>query len=319
MKKPEKVIVISGPTATGKTALGVELCLRIGGEVISADSMQLYRGLNIGTAKATEEEMRGVPHHMLDVAEPDEDFSVSRWVDMAADCAGKIFAHGRIPVIVGGTGLYIDSLLSGRSFASADMDGALRARLSSEYDEQGGDAFRERLRRVDPRRAELLHPADKKRLVRAMEVYLLTGETITAHDERTKALPPRWPSSRFALSFANRQALYARIDARVDQMLASGLFGEVEQLMREGKISPESSSMQAIGYKEAVEYLEGRCTAAEAAERIKLASRRYSKRQLTWLRRDAGLEWILWDSAPDPCAGALRVIQTLKHSNFFNF
>lgn len=315
--KPKKVIVISGPTATGKTALGVELCLRLGGEVISADSMQVYRGLDIGTAKVTQAEARGVPHHMIDVAGPGEDFSVSRWVDMAAHCAEDIFSRGKIPVIVGGTGLYIDSLLSGRDFAGAGTDGALRARLSGEYDELGGDAFRERLRAVDPERAEILHPADKKRLVRAMEVYLLTGETITAHDERTRALPPRWPSARFALSFADRQALYSRIDARVDEMISRGLLGEVEGLLREGKISSKSSSMQAIGYKEAVEYLEGRCTRQETAEKIKLASRRYAKRQLTWLRRDAGTEWILWNGAPDAGGGARRVLSSLERGGFF--
>ncbi|MCM1149557.1 MAG: tRNA (adenosine(37)-N6)-dimethylallyltransferase MiaA [Butyricicoccus sp.] len=319
MEKPKRVIVISGPTATGKTALGVELCLRLGGEVISADSMQVYRGLDIGTAKVAAEEARGVPHHMVGVAEPGEDFSVSRWVDGAAKCAEDIFARGKVPVIVGGTGLYIDSLLSGRDFAAADTDGELRARLSREYDEFGGEAFRERLREADPERAAVLHPADKKRLVRAMEIFLLTGETITAHDERTRSLPPRWESARFALSFADRQALYARIDARVDSMVRRGLFEEVRSLAETGKISPECSAMQAIGYKEAVEYIEGRAGAEEAVEQIKQASRRYAKRQLTWLRRDAGLEWILWDGAPDPGEGADMVLRALARGNFFKF
>lgn len=319
MEKPKRVIVISGPTATGKTALGVEVCQRLGGEVISADSMQVYRGLDIGTAKVTPEETRGVPHHMVDVAEAGEDFSVSRWVDEAAACAEDIFARGKIPVIVGGTGLYIDSLLSGRDFAAAEADGEMRARLSREYDECGGEAFRERLREVDPERAAILHPADKKRLVRAMEIFLLTGETITAHDERTRSIPPRWESARFALSFADRQALYKRIDARVDEMVRRGLFEEVRSLLETGKISPECSAMQAIGYKEAVEYLAGRVSRDEAAEQIKLASRRYAKRQLTWLRRDAALEWILWDGAPDIGAGADRVLRALERDNFFNF
>lgn len=319
MEKPKRVIVISGPTATGKTALGVEVCLRLGGEVISADSMQVYRGLDIGTAKVTADEARGVPHHMVDVAEPGEDFSVSRWVEAAAMCAEDIFARGKVPVIVGGTGLYIDSLLSGRDFAAAEADGELRARLSREYDELGGAAFRERLREVDPDRAAILHPADKKRLVRAMEIFLLTGETITAHDERTKALPPRWESARFALCFADRQALYARIDARVDEMVRRGLFEEVRALLESGKISPECSSMQAIGYKEAVEFIKGRVSCGGAVERIKLASRRYAKRQLTWLRRDAGLEWILRDGAPDTGQGADTVLRALERGNFFKF
>lgn len=319
VEKPKKVIVISGPTATGKTALGVEVCLRLGGEVISADSMQLYRALDIGTAKVTDGEARGVPHHMVDIAEPDEDFSVSRWVDAAAKCAEDIFSRGKIPVIVGGTGLYIDSLLSGREFAASDTDGEVRARLGREYDALGGEAFRGRLRAVDPERAEILHPADKKRLVRAMEVYLLTGETITRHDERTRQMPPRWESARFALSFENRQALYGCIDARVDGMIRRGLFEEVRALLEEKKVSPRCTSMQAIGYKQAVDYLEGRISQNEAAERIKRASRRYAKRQLTWLRRDAQLEWILWPGAPDIDEGARRVLRTLERGNFFNF
>lgn len=318
MKKTEKVIVISGPTATGKTALGIETCLRLGGEVISADSMQVYRGMDIGTAKAAPEEMRGVRHHMLDAAEPDEAFSVSRWVDGAAECARDIFSRGKIPVIVGGTGLYIDSLLSGRDFAPAASDGALRESLGREYDERGGAAFREKLAAVDPRRAEILHPSDKKRLVRAMEVYLLTGETITRHDERTRMSTPRWPSARFALSFSARETLYGRIDARVDEMVRRGLFEEVRRLLRERKIPPGRPAMQAIGYKEAAEYIDGRCTQAEAVERIKLASRRYAKRQLTWLRRDAAAEWILWDGEPDAAAGALRVTRALRESGFLD-
>ncbi|MBQ9733146.1 MAG: tRNA (adenosine(37)-N6)-dimethylallyltransferase MiaA, partial [Clostridia bacterium] len=231
----KRVIVITGPTATGKTALSVELALRLGGEVVSADSMQLYRRMDLGTAKVSPSETRGVPHHMVDVAEPEENFSVSRWVDMAAECCEDILARGKVPIITGGTGLYIDSLLSGRDFAAApDTDEALRQRLSEEYDSIGGEAFREKLREVDPERAEKLHAADKKRLTRAMEVYLLTGETITAHDERTRAIPPRYESLRLALTYENRDTLYERIDRRVDIMVEMGLFEEVNSLLRSG-------------------------------------------------------------------------------------
>ena len=295
----KRVIVITGPTATGKTALSVALARRIGGEVVSADSMQIYRRMDIGTAKVTAEEAEGVPHHMVDVAEPEESFSVSRWVEMAAACCEDILARGRVPIITGGTGLYIDSLLSGRDFAAApDADPELRLRLSVEYDAIGGEAFREKLRSVDPERAEKLHAADKKRLTRAMEVYLLTGETITAHDERTKALPPRYESLRFALSYANRDTLYERIDRRVDIMAEMGLFEEVEGLLR-GGLAEGCTAMQAIGYKEPAAYFAGRCSREEAIEKIKLESRRYAKRQLTWLRRDEGLHWIYRDGAPD--------------------
>ena len=251
----KRVLVITGPTATGKTALGVELALRLGGEVVSADSMQVYRGLDIGTAKVTAEEARGVPHHLVDVAPPGEEFSVARWVEAAAEAVEDILARDKAPIIAGGTGLYIDSLLSGRDFAGRG-GGALREELDAQYDEIGGDAFREKLRGIDPDRAEKLHPGDKKRLVRAMEVYLLTGETITAHDERTRALPPRWDSLRVARSYSDRAALYARIDRRVESMVRDGLFGEVKALLS-GGLSPDSTAMQAIGYKEAARFLRG--------------------------------------------------------------
>lgn len=302
----KRVLVITGPTATGKTALGVELALRLDGEVVSADSMQVYRGLDIGTAKVTAEEARGVRHHLVDIAGPEEDFSVARWVEAAAEAVEDILARGKVPVIAGGTGLYIDSLLSGRDF-SARGGGALREELNARYDALGGDAFREKLREIDPERAEKLMPGDKKRLVRAMEVYLLTGETISAHDARTRAKPPRWDSLRVALSWADRAALYARIDQRVDAMVRAGLFGEVRSLLS-GGLSPESTAMQAIGYKEAARAIRGGISEREAVEEIKRESRRYAKRQLTWLRRDKGLRWILWDGAPETGRAADEVL-----------
>ena len=296
----KKVLVITGPTATGKTALSVALAEKLNGEIISADSMQIYKGMDIGTAKVSPEEARGIPHHMVDVADPGESFSVSRWVDMAAQCCEDIFARGKTPIIVGGTGLYIDSLLSGRDFAAApDTDEALREKLSEEYDSIGGEAFREKLRLVDSERAEKLHPSDKKRLTRAMEVYLLTGETITAHDERTRALPPRYDSLRFALTYANRDTLYERIDRRVDIMAEMGLFEEVEGLLQ-GGLEEGSTAMQAIGYKETAAYFAGRLSREEALDRIKQESRRYAKRQLTWIRRDIGIHWIYRDGAASP-------------------
>ena len=240
------VIVITGPTASGKTSLGVSLALALGTEVVSADSMQLYRGMDIGSAKPTREEMRGVPHHMIDVADPAEDYSVSRWVENAAACCDALLAGGKTPVIVGGTGLYIESLLSGRDFSAAPGDSGVREALGAEYDELGGAAFREKLRLVDPERAEKLAPGDKKRLVRAMEVYTLTGETITEHDARTKALPPRYASRRFAPTWNERETLYARIRQRVDEMVAAGLFEEVERLLGAG-LSDSFTAMQDIG------------------------------------------------------------------------
>ncbi len=296
----KRVIVITGPTATGKTALSVALAQALNGEIISADSMQIYKGMDIGTAKVTPEETMGIAHHMVDIADPKENFSVSRWVDMAAEACEDIFARGKVPIIAGGTGLYIDSLLSGRDFAAApETDEALRERLSEEYDSIGGEAFREKLRLVDAERAEKLHPSDKKRLTRAMEVYILTGETITAHDERTRALPKRYESLRLALTYENRETLYSRIDRRVDAMVDMGLFDEVESLLRSG-LEEGSTAMQAIGYKEVAAYFAGRLSREEAIDKIKQESRRYAKRQLTWLRRDSGIHWIYRDGAASP-------------------
>jgi len=301
------VLVITGPTATGKSALGVVLAKRLNGEIISADSMQLYRGMDIGTAKITPDEMQGVPHHLIDIADPSERWSVARWVKEAAVAAEGIFERGRLPLLVGGTGLYIDSLLSGRDFAEGCSSSALRTELNEEYDRIGGDAFQEQLRLVDPKRAQLLHPADKKRLVRAMEVYRLTGETITSHDEQTQSLPSRWNSLRIALTYADRSDLYRRIDARVDEMVSAGLFDEADRLLSSG-LSPESTAMQAIGYKEATLYLQGLCSRDAALDEIRRASRRYAKRQLTWLRRDPAIHWIVWDGMPDISAAAEEVI-----------
>ena len=291
------VIVITGPTASGKTPLGVSLALALKSEVVSADSMQLYRGLDIGSAKPTGKEMRGVPHRMIDVADPWEDYSVSRWVESAAACCDALLAQGKTPVIVGGTGLYIESLLSGRDFSAAPGDSGLRERLGAEYDALGGAAFRERLRTVDPERAEKLAPGDKKRLVRSMEVFLLTGETITAHDERTKLLPPRYASRRFALTWKKRETLYERIRQRVDDMMTAGLAEEVERLLQSG-LSEKCTAMQAIGYKEIAAALRGECTMADAVETVKRESCRYAKRQLTWLRRDRELVWLPREDYP---------------------
>ncbi len=305
-----RIIVLTGPTATGKTALGVALAKKLGGEVVSADSMQIYRGMDIGTAKPSAEETDGVPHHMFDVAEPEEAFSVSRYVEMAAASVDDVFARGRQPILVGGTNLYIDSLLSGRDFARKD-DGSLRERIGAEYDALGGEAMRARLAEVDPERAAKLAPGDRRRIVRALEIYELTGKTISEHDAETKKIPPRYQSVRFALNFADREDLYARIDRRVDAMLEAGLADEVRALLKRG-VPPEATAMQAIGYKETAEALRGQCTLAEAVERIKLGSRRYAKRQLTWLRRDGELRWIVWQKEPEIARGLEEILSVLQ-------
>ena len=304
-----KIVVITGPTASGKTALGVALCQKLNGEVVSADSMQIYRRMTIGTAKPTPEEMRNIPHHMIDVTEPEENWSVARYVEEAAACVEDILARGKLPVIVGGTGLYIDSLLSGRTFAGGEVNDALRQELSERYDEIGARGLLGELRKVDPERAEKLHPGDKKRIVRALEVFILTGKTITEHDRETKAIPPRWEAAKLALDFESRQTLYDRIDRRVDDMFARGLMDEVRSLLDSG-VPDDCTAMQAIGYKEAVAALRGECSVEEARARIRQESRRYAKRQLTWFRRDKEIEWHRFGLEPD-------LSEALQHSTAF--
>lgn len=292
------LLVITGPTASGKTALGVETALALNGEVVSADSMQIYRRMDIGTAKPTPEEQRGVRHHMLDVAEPTENFSAAKYAELAAACVEDIRSRGKLPVVVGGTGLYIDGLLRGTEYAAAPEDPMLRAGLEEEYDRIGGEAFRDKLRKTDPARAERLAAGDRKRLVRAMEVFLLTGETITAHDERSRRTKPRYTALKLALTFRERETLYERIDRRAAQMFERGLVEEVRSLLREG-VPANSTAMQAIGYKETAAYLRGECSLAEAVETVQRKSRQYAKRQLTWLRRDDAVRWITWEKEPD--------------------
>ena len=295
---PPKILVISGPTASGKTALAVELALRHSGEVVSADSMQIYRRMDIGTAKPTRAEMRGVPHHMLDVADPEEDFSVARYVELAARCVDDILARGKLPIVTGGTGLYIDSLLSGRTFARFDPDSPLRRELEEELARRGGAALLKELARVDPDTAARLHPNDGKRIVRALEVYRSTGTTLTAHNAMTRSLPPRYDALTLTLAFQRREDMWDRIDRRVDRMMADGLAEEVRALLDSG-VPDRCTAMQAIGYKEMAAALRGDGDTARAAEEIKLRSRQYAKRQLTWFRRNPDARWLLWDREPD--------------------
>ena len=292
-----RIIVITGPTATGKTALGANLAKQIGGEVVSADSMQIYRRMNIGTAKPTAAEQLGIPHHMLSVAEPWEDYSVSKYVEDASKCVDDILNREKTPVIVGGTGLYIDSLIRGNEF-SDKPDPMLRAEIEAEYDNAGGEAMLVKLAAFDPESAEKLHANDKKRIVRAFEVFRGTGQTISQHNRETKDLPPRYDAVKIALNFSDRQDLYNRIDTRVDTMMSAGLAQEVRGILNAG-VSANTTAMQAIGYKELIGAIAGEYSFDEAVNTIKMESRRYAKRQLTWLRRDDNAQWIFYEKTPD--------------------
>ena len=282
----DKIICIAGPTASGKTALSIALAEELGGEIVSCDSMQIYRGMDIGTAKPTLEERRGIPHYMLDVADPTEDFSVSRYCNMADPIIQDIHSRGKTAIIVGGTGLYMDSLMKGNDFAPFPSTG-VRERLEAEPIE---DVYA-RLQAIDPEAAQRLHLSDKKRIIRALEVYLETGETITEHNRRTQAIPPKYHPVWFALEDLERSDLYARIDSRVTEMLRLGLVEEIENLLASG-IPAKCTAMQAIGYKEFVAALQGHITIEEAADQVRQASRHYAKRQLTWFRRNSAIHWL---------------------------
>lgn len=292
----DRVVVVGGPTASGKTALGVALAKALDGEVVSADSMQVYRSMDVGTAKPSREEMEGVVHHMLDVADPAEDFSVARYVEMATPIVEDILRRGKVPLLVGGTGLYIDNLLAGRQFAA--FDPAIRRELDRQLEAEGLNALYEELGRVDPQRQAQLHPNDAKRIVRALEVYRATGRPMSQLDRETRDRPPRFQGVSIVLNFAHRRDLWERIDRRVDRMMERGLVREVRELLDRG-VPREATAMQAIGYKELARALETGDDPAAAAEEVKLRSRQYAKRQLSWFRRWEGALWITWDQEPN--------------------
>ena len=290
------IIAVVGPTASGKTRLGVELARALGGEVVSADSMQVYRRMDIGTAKPTSAEQHGIPHHMLDVADPEENYSVARYVQEAVPVVESILDRGKVPILVGGTGLYVDSLLSGRSFAAFNSE--WRQKLQERREREGIEPLLEELQKIDPEAAERLHPSNEKRILRALEVWYETGKTISEHNRETQALPPRYQAVRIGLNFTDRRHLWARIDQRVENMVRQGLYDEIRALLESG-VPLNCTAMQAIGYKEFVRALTTGGDLDEAKEIVKLRTRQYAKRQLTWFRRNADTAWFLWDKTPD--------------------
>ena len=284
------IICIAGPTASGKTALAVELAKSFNGEVVSCDSMQIYKRMDIGTAKPTNEEMDGIPHHMLDVCEPDEDFSVSKYCEMATPIVDDIIARGKTAIIAGGTGLYMDSLIKGNDFAPFPATGH-RQRLEEKLNKVGLDAMIAELAAIDPEAVERSQK-NPRRIIRALEVFYETGETITAHNLRTQAIPPRYSPLWLGLDFDPRKLLYDRIDLRVGIMLEMGLEKEIRDLLSSG-IPATCTAMQAIGYKEFLAAMDGQCSMEEAADQVRQSSRRYAKRQLTWFRRNPNMNWLV--------------------------
>lgn len=305
-----RVICVVGPTATGKTKMGVALAKRFGGEVVSVDSMQIYRGMTIGTAAPTAEEMDGIRHHMVAIADPAESWSVARFTEQADLCIGDILRRGGRPILVGGTGLYLDSILSGRTFAPGHSGGEIRKSLQAELAREGIESLYRQLREIDPETAARLPIRDEKRILRALEVYRETGETLTAHDARTRLRPPKYRACTIGLTFRDRADLYARIDRRVDTMVERGLLREVEALLQTG-LPETATALQAIGYKQFLSVYRGDTPVSEAVAEVKLRSRQYAKRQLTWLRRKDDIHWLLWEKDPDFPAGLQNATEYL--------
>ena len=298
MNRKEKIPVaaVVGPTASGKSRLAVELALSRNGEVISADSMQIYKGMNIGTAKPTAEEMRGVPHHLIDFAPLSQPFSVADYVSLASDCISEVHARGRLPVIAGGTGLYIRSLLQNIRFTENDKDEALRKELAEKAEKLGVQTLIDELRSFDPTSAQRIHPNNLGRVIRAIEIYRTTGVTMTEQFELSRQMPSPYDACIIGLDFQDRQKLYDRINLRVDRMMQDGLLAEAEEILnRPGA----QTALQAIGYKELLPYFRSECSLDEAVESVKRESRRYAKRQLTWFRRDGNIHWIMVDEYTD--------------------
>lgn len=288
MNKP-KILCVVGPTASGKTDYAVELALKCGGEVVSCDSMQIYKHMDIGTAKPTADEMKGVKHHMIDIIEPNESFSVARFSEMARECIDDILLRGKTPVLCGGTGLYFDSTINNINFIQMDTDEEYRKDLESAAKEFGNEYVYKILKRVDEESAESIHPNNLKRVIRALEIYKTTGKKKSELDKEQLSEPLYDPEITGLMR--DREVLYDRINKRVDIMMEKGLIDEVSALIKMG-IDANSTSMQAIGYKEIIEYLDGKTSLSEAVDKIKRESRRYAKRQLTWFKRNEKINWI---------------------------
>lgn len=288
MKQP--LVILTGPTAAGKTALSVALAKRIGGEIISADSMQVYRHMDVGSAKVTKEEMEGVPHHLIDVLDPGDAFNVVVFKELACRAASGIRKAGHIPIVAGGTGFYIQALLYDIDFTENDGDMDYRHRLEELAANEGTAVLHEMLKKVDPESAEAIHENNVKRVIRALEFYEKTGEKISAHNETERQKQSPYQFAYYVLNM-ERSRLYERIDARVDQMMGNGLLHEVEALKRLG-CTRDMVSMQGLGYKEILDYLDGVISLDEAVYRIKRDTRHFAKRQLTWFKRERDVTWI---------------------------
>ncbi len=291
MQKPS-LLVIVGPTASGKTALAVECAKKFDGEIISADSMQIYKGMSIATAKPTEEEMQGIPHYLIDFVDVTSQYSVAQFVTDAEECCRDILSRGKLPILAGGTGLYVDSFVNNIKFSEADGDEALRKRLSDELNAVGAEKMLQRLSALDPEYAAKLHPNNEKRIIRAFEIYTLTGKTPTEAAALSRKEPSRYNCCFVGINYKSRETLYDRINRRVDLMMANGLLEEAKIYY---DLPKKSTASQAIGYKELKPYFDGEISLEQAVENLKIGTRHYAKRQLTWFRRNESIKWFYPD------------------------
>lgn len=298
------VIVIVGPTASGKTALSVEIAKKINGEIISADSMQIYKRMDIATAKPTKEEMKSVPHHLIDFVSPDENFSVAKYKDLAYEKIADIVSRDKTPVIVGGTGLYVDAVVNNTVFLDYEKSD-IRKTLEEEAEKGGIEALYQRLLQIDPQTAQRLHLNDSKRIIRALEIYYDTGKTITEQNACSHSEKPKYDFILIGLNASDRQFLYNRIDKRVDSMLSQGLLEEAKAFY---SMPYSQTAKQAIGYKELKPYLDGELSLDECVENLKRETRRYAKRQLTWFRKYEKINWLYIDSSDDLTQKALEIL-----------
>lgn len=308
MKK--NLVIIAGPTASGKTAISLEIAKRLNGEIISADSMQIYKYMDIGTAKITEDEKQGIPHYMIDEVDPSEEFSVALFREKAGKYIDDIISRGKLPIVVGGTGLYINSLTYALDFSDGSEDKEYRDYLESVATEKGKEYVHEMLKEVDKESYERLFPNDLKRVIRALEVYKLTGKTISQVQKESREKDIEYNLAYIALNM-NRETLYQRINKRVDIMFENGLVDEVKSLLSKG-YTKDMTSMQAIGYKEVLDYFDGKVTLDEIKDIIKQSSRRYAKRQLTWFRKDKRVKWFEIDKFEDSKEALENIVEYIE-------
>ena len=291
------VIAVVGPTASGKTALSINIAKRFSGQVVSADSMQIYEKMNIATAKPTDDEMHGVPHHLIGFQPIDKKFSVAEYVTLAKNCIEKIYSQGDVPVIAGGTGLYVDSLLQNIQFSQEDENTEIRKELTEMFHEKGAEFMLNWLREIDPQTAERLHIKDKSRIIRALEIYKATGKTMTEQKALSKTEPSPYNTLYIGINYRDRNMLYDRINRRVDIIVENGLLEEAKDFYN---IPTDKTACQAIGYKELAPYFNGKKTLDECLESLKIETRHYAKRQLTWFRKNENINWVYPDDYENP-------------------